>query len=389
MSKKIRILVSDGNQKHTLGIVRALGQNQRYLIDVFCTHKKPIASYSKYVNRTFILPDYQDTEFLNAFSKVVKDNKHDVFFPVGSRAFECAVHNNDFFKNKLGLKLLTPNFEQFEIAMSKEATRAFADKQGLTTPKTIKLKALSDLGTLTSSLSYPVVIKAQREMGINVVDYAHNDEELTSKYHRQVAKHQFTESELPLIQEYVKGTGEGYFALCVEGQILSQFQHRRVREYPPTGGMSTCAISTNNEAVQKAGSHLLQQLKWTGVAMVEFKVSSDNVPYLLEINPKYWGSHDLALAASIDFPNQAMSLLLDNYKSAPVPYKIGVKYHWPLHGDIQHAFMRPAHVYQVIKDSFDPRVKSNLWLTNDVLPTLAMVPNLLGKLWKILLPNRP
>ena len=378
---KIKILISDANQKHTLGIVRTLGKEARYEIDVFCGFKKPITYYSKYVRNAYLLPDYADPNFITAFAKLVKEQNYDVYFPVGSRAFEFAVHNLQFLKNELGLKLLTPNYEQFEIAMSKEATRSFASQIGLQTPKTHRLTKLQDLKRIGSSLSFPVVIKAQREMGVNVVDYAANYDELHSKYHNQVTTYQFKENELPIIQDYIKGHGEGYFALCYEGQILSEFQHRRIREYPPTGGMSTCAISTYNEDVRKAGSSLLKALKWTGVAMVEFKVSEKNEPYLLEINPKYWGSHDLALEANIDFPNLAMSLLLDGDKPSPQIYKTGIKYCWPLHGDLQHALMKPSHIFHVITDMLNPLVKSNLWFADDIAPTFAMVPNLLGKLW--------
>ena len=279
---KIRILVSDANQKHTLGIVRTLGKNAHYEVDVFCASKKPITSYSKFVRNSHWLPDFTDPSFVTAFTNLVKEQDYDVYFPVGSRAFEFAVHNSQFLENELNLRLLIPRYDQFEIAMSKEATRAFASQIGLQTPKTHRLTKLKDLQSLRSSLSYPVVIKAQREMGINVVDYAANYDELQLKYHKQVEAYQFEETELPIIQDYIRGHGEGYFALCFEGQILSEFQHRRIREYPPTGGMSTCAISTHNENVRKAGSSLLKSLKWTGVAMVEFKVSENNEPYLLD-----------------------------------------------------------------------------------------------------------
>jgi predicted ATP-grasp superfamily ATP-dependent carboligase len=48
--------------------------------------------------------------------------------------------------------------------------------------------------------------------------------------------------------------------------------HRRVREWPPTGGASAAAESVPHApALEHAGTRLLDALEWHGVAMVEFK----------------------------------------------------------------------------------------------------------------------
>ena len=50
-------------------------------------------------------------------------------------------------------------------------------------------------------------------------------------------------------------------------------------------------------------------LKWHGVAMVEFKKKFlTNKLYLMEINPKFWGSHDLAIASGINFAKEYISI---------------------------------------------------------------------------------
>jgi predicted ATP-grasp superfamily ATP-dependent carboligase len=87
--------------------------------------------------------------------------------------------------------------------------------------------------------------------------------------------------------------------------------HRRLRETPPSGGPSSCAVSIFENDLKSAGIKLLDHLQWHGVAMAEFKRDAKSSQlYLLEINPKFWGSLDLALDSGVDFPALAARVAL-------------------------------------------------------------------------------
>ena len=60
--------------------------------------------------------------------------------------------------------------------------------------------------------------------------------------------------------------------------------------------------NANPEEKQRLKQELLDELNWHGVAMVEFKVTEDGTPYLMEINTRFWGSLQLAIDAGVDFP---------------------------------------------------------------------------------------
>ena len=76
-----------------------------------------------------------------------------------------------------------------------------------------------------------------------------------------------------------------------------------MQQYPNSGGPSTSRVSINNEELVDMSVRLLQHLNWHGVAMVEWKIDPDsNVPKLLEINPRFWGSLELAIRAGVNFP---------------------------------------------------------------------------------------
>jgi predicted ATP-grasp superfamily ATP-dependent carboligase len=88
---------------------------------------------------------------------------------------------------------------------------------------------------------------------------------------------------------------------------------------------------------------LLGALRWTGLAMVEFRRAPDGRAVLMEINPRLWGSVQLAIDAGADFPALAVAL----HRGEPIPSveaRPGVRTRWLL-GDVDHLLIclrRPA-----------------------------------------------
>jgi len=120
-------------------------------------------------------------------------------------------------------------------------------------------------------LNYPVIVKWRRE-GIEYPRYrmCYSNEELLQKYN---IMHKMQSN--PIIQEQIKGFGTGFFALFDKNHKLkAYFIHRRIREYPLSGGPSTCCASFWDELILEYGLKLLKALHWVGIGMVEFKFDS-------------------------------------------------------------------------------------------------------------------
>jgi predicted ATP-grasp superfamily ATP-dependent carboligase len=116
------------------------------------------------------------------------------------------------------------------------------------------------------------------------------------------------------------------------------------------------------------GTRLLDTLGWHGVAMVEFKQDAANgTYYLMEVNPKFWGSLDLALAAGADFPGDLIAIGAgQELPFAPAP-RSSLRFCWPLSGDLRHLAERPGAWRAVLCDWLNPRVRTNICVS-DPLP---------------------
>jgi predicted ATP-grasp superfamily ATP-dependent carboligase len=235
------------------------------------------------------------------------------------------------------------------VAGNKKLTMRLARSLGTRTPRTFESAA--------DVREYPVVAKAVE--GSGSVRYVNCSEEL---------------SRVPaagwLLQEYVPGEGYGFFALFNHGKMRAFFMHRRMREYPITGGPSSAAESVYDDELRAMGSRLLENLNWHGVAMVEFKKDARDGHYtLMEINPKFWGSLGLAIASGVDFPYLAAMMAVNGDVDPLTHYRVGVRFRWPLPDDVLHVLANPKAAREFVRDCLDRSARTDLSL-RDPRPNL-------------------
>jgi len=378
----IKVLVTDGDQKHTLGIVRALGK-EGFKVGVIVARKSSLSSFSKYCVSEHLVVALQDSDYINRLINVYLECSYDVLLPVGSFANLVCVKFRQLLE-KNGMRVSLPPTDSFYTAFSKELTAATAKQLGIDTPRTWYFSSWEELESFQYDFANKIVIKARLEMGANVVKYATTKSEFVTIFKSLCNKYNWRKAnEFPLVQEFIDGPGRGFFALFKDGSPLRVFQHIRLREYPVTGGMSVAAQYDHNNDVEEKGLQLLRSLKWNGIAMVEFKEDKNGKMYLLEINPKFWGSIELAIHCGANFPVDYIHLSLEKELGFRYANISPHKFHWPLHGDLQTSFKSINRLKEFLKDLFDPRVGSNIDFKDDVFGTIGIFINLFQKLFKL------
>jgi len=91
--------------------------------------------------------------------------------------------------------------------------------------------------------------------------------------------------------------------------------------------------------MREYAERLLSKVGWHGVAMVEFKrCESTGLPYLMEVNGRFWGSLQLAIDAGVDFPYLLCQLALKRELFPPQTYRVGIKSRWLL-GDLDNLYL--------------------------------------------------
>ncbi len=323
------VLVTDAGRGSAVAIIRSLGQAGWRVIAADSETESP-GFHSRHVAETFVYPApaTNPEAFYEAVRDFVTRSAVDLVIPVTDAVILPLSRHRDRLPAKC--RLAVPDADQLEVVLDKHKTIELAGRLGIPAPRT-QVVGIRDGAPNIQGLGWPVVLKprysrvfrSQGSIESFEVSYARDSEELATRLRAQVGDVDI------LVQEYCPGVGHGVGILMHEGRPLAAFQHRRLHEVPVTGGPSALRESVPlDPKMYDATVRLLGAIRWTGLAMVEFKVGASG-PQLMEVNGRVWGSLPLAVLSGVDFPR----LLAELYRNGPpapnVPpqldYRVGVR----------------------------------------------------------------
>lgn len=336
------VLVTDGGQRSALAVVRSLGA-AGYDVHVCATRIPSLAGASRFASSDHLVPDpLVDPEgFARMVASRADATSSVLVLPVTDASVTAVLERREHFA---AFRLPFPSLESYRAISDKGGVASVADTLDIRVPRQSVLPVRhAPVPTELETLGFPVVVKPSRSVVAEggrlhktSVTYAGSREELD---HRLAG---LPDGAFPvLLQERVEGWGIGVFLLIWDGELLASFAHRRLREKPPSGGVSVLRESAPVPADLLARSRaLLERFDWQGIAMVEYKgASTDSEPVLMEVNGRFWGSLQLAVDAGVDFPRLLAAAALGEPLAPVTEYRPGVRCRW-FWGDVDHLIAR-------------------------------------------------
>jgi len=303
-----------------------------------------LAGSSKYGAGAFAYPSpwSHPDEYVACLVDAIRRWNVKMVLPLTDVAIEVIAERRAWLGEDVVLPI--PSLEQYRRLSDKYQVTLWAEREGIPIPQTVFVPNGDATDVSRHIRDWPVVIKPGRSL-VKVdgkwqkagVLYAHDRDDLLRCYERQPVL-----KAPSLIQERVAGDGQGVFGLFDRGQPVALFAHRRLRERPPSGGVSVLRESIPlPKPMTDYGLRIIQSVGWHGVAMVEFKVDQrSGVPYFMEVNGRFWGSLQLAIDSGVDFPWMLYQLgCQSSFTKVGEPYRIGVKSRWWF-GDLDHVLLR-------------------------------------------------
>jgi predicted ATP-grasp superfamily ATP-dependent carboligase len=336
-----RILVTDGTQRSALAVVRSLGRAGHIVF--VCAQRVPsLAGSSRYSFAEAAVANALEApaQFVSDVSHLIERWRIDTLMPITEASLLALLPERD----SLGVLIPWPDIDTFRAVADKKALLAKAASLGVAVPRQVVLSTEADARALDPMLlDYPLVLKPSRSVG------EHNGRRVSLGV-RHVANAEALRAEIAalsgaayplLLQQRIIGPGIGIFLLMWDGKLVATFAHRRLREKPPSGGVSVYSESVTADAeLVERSRMLLEQMKWRGVAMVEFKrEASTGIAYLMEVNGRFWGSLQLAIDAGVDFPALLVAAASGESIPATRGYRVGTRSRW-WWGDVDHLLAR-------------------------------------------------
>jgi predicted ATP-grasp superfamily ATP-dependent carboligase len=327
-----RVLITDAGRGSAVAFIRSLGRRGWKVTAADADPASP-GFRSRFTTDRLLYPrpsERPDAVVEAILARVQRDGI-DLVVPITDELLLPLAEARDRFAGLTTLAV--PDAAGLAVTHDKSSTFALAERLGVPVPPTRIVDSGADVTSAGAELGYPVVVKpvASREVlpdrtiTSHVVSYAADPAALAARLAALPAGTRV------LLQRWLPGDGMGVELLMDHGQPLAAFEHRRLREFPPTGGASSLRESVPlDEDLYENAVRMLAELDWTGLAMVEFRRGRDGIGYLMEINGRVWGSLPLAVRAGIDFPGEVAELFVGNApvtgRTAPeTTYRPGVR----------------------------------------------------------------
>lgn len=310
-----------GGSFHSLGAARNLA---KFGVPVCILDNGPCVSrFSRAVKYFDECPSTDDEseyiEFLVQMAKTKNMNGW-VLFPSADENVRILAQHRQRLSEYYAITI--PSWEIIQLFYDKRLTHRLAEERNVPIPKTYNPQCLDELMTL--ELDFPVVVKpafSKRFMAATKKKAwrADNESELVSLYQKTAEIIDLSEI---LIQEFIPGRAEQLYSFVgffKNGQPVVGMSANRLRQHPMEfGRASTYVKSVNIPELEMLSTRFLESTGFSGLAEVEFMYDQTDAMFkLLEVNPRIWGWHTIAIHAGLDLPYLAYT------DSLGIPFEVG------------------------------------------------------------------
>lgn len=320
-SSRVPALITGGDHQG-LAALRCLGR--RGIPVYVCDHEHSIARYSRYCRGFFRAPPPSEVDRYVDFLLTLgrrPDLTGTVLIPDSDeQVYAISTHREALAKAFI---VSVPPWPVIENVYIKAKTYEIAERIGIPAPKTWRASNAEAAARLP--VNYPVILKPSirdhyyRETRIKA--FRVSDPEEMARLYRKMQD--LLPPEEILIQELIPGGASRLYSAGVffkDGSVRAGIVGRRARQHPMDFGHATTFAEMAHipELIRRA-ERFLAAIGYYGIAEVEFlQDARDDEFKLIEVNPRIWGWHLLAIANGIELPFYAYCDLIGEEFSPPV-----------------------------------------------------------------------
>jgi len=262
---------------------------------------------TKYSDKHFVVynPKSNLKKYLEQLSDIVNRNRIEMFIPVNSSYIGEILKNRELYGNSLSY--YGPTYS-YEILNNKFLLANFL--------KNMSYDIMPKHFESIDNAEIPFVFKPQSSSSSKGIIYFMSENDRVKKKSLLKGK--------GVIQQYIKGDGIGFSCCSINGEIKEYYSHKRLIEFPLSGGSSLYRESYYDKRLLDIVVPIIKKLNWSGLAMFEFKLTNDNQLYLIEVNPRVWGSINQGLVNGVNYFSPILGKTkltqnINNYKTYVSP----------------------------------------------------------------------
>lgn len=272
----MRVLIGEISSYKAIVIARYIGSVYP-AVEIYGYDHKAMTGWlhTRYIKHCVQLPFGLLEDYIVNLAAYVRDNDIDVLLPVHSDYIGAILQHKNLFVHALDWM---GEYSDYIRLHEKDKLMAIAADAGVRVPKNY---------ASIEEAEVPFVVKPTNLSSAKGIRYCFTEENKRMMY--PIYADLCIDNNY-IIQEYIVGQGCGYEVYCSDGEILTEYGHIRLAEWPIRGGSSVLRERYIHPDMRPIAEEILTAVPWTGFAMFEFKLTPSGELVLIEVNPRIWGS---------------------------------------------------------------------------------------------------
>ena len=279
--------------------------------------------FSRYPNKRVLYPspDMHPEKFMEWLFDFITSEKVDVIIPIGARITQLLSKNKNELVKLVNLFLV--DFHLYTKALDKAETMKIAIKNKIPCPKTY-FPEDEDISQIINRIEeFPVLIKPRFGTAARGITFVYSRDNFREKFLETESKNGKC-----IVQEYIPHNDMQFKAEILmnkEQEVMSWVVYNKPRHYPPEAGSSTINCTVDRHDILDSAERMLRAMGWYGMGDCDFIADPrDNVPKLMEINPRFTRSIKIASVAGVDFFYKLYQLAVGDEVQPDKSYKVGM-----------------------------------------------------------------
>ncbi len=292
------ILIIDGESIISLEVIKSLSRHKDIKIHVLSNSASVRSRYSRHIS-SFEVHDksLKNKNYVDYIEDVVRKKGIDIIFPSGEPGVEFVSKHRSALSKFCKVPLIS-DIDSFHITQDKWKAHKFFVENNTSTPHSILCNTDVSFKQNLENMRFPVLIKPRIGTGgLGIVEF-----ESAVALTEYLVVNDLNPQDF-IVQEKVDGPMIDCSILAKDGKILAHTIQKKFAPPKQAFAPENCFKFIKDEKVLSLVTELVASLKWDGVAHLDlvYDRMEENL-YLLELNPRYWGSLPASVLMGVDFP---------------------------------------------------------------------------------------
>jgi carbamoylphosphate synthase large subunit len=285
MAKNITVLITCIGGGGANNVIRSLRESDKYNVKFIGTDSDRFLSSKSLADKTYVIPRGDADQYIDSLNRIIREHNVDVFIP----QHETEVERVSNEREKFDCSVLLPRAKSVELCLDKLRLQRRLDEAGFKVPETLSL-ADHSVHEAFDRLSDGEPLWFRSRFGSGSMEALPLENVDQAQQWIKYCERNGGDRSNFTLSEFLPGKDYQIFTLWEEGELIigKACDRRRYFFGQEHTGASTPLVSrmVDDEQLNETAREVINEVapNATGNLGVDFKISSEGVPKITEIN---------------------------------------------------------------------------------------------------------